>query len=141
VPATVFGAGANNHQICLPFGRSVHDFALWSSLPVQRFCATEMVQTLTQAFIQDIFSGGRLSLAHLFFSWLRGHWVSMKTLTQVLDIVSWAGIGHKQQAKGGGLSCREHLCRLAYLSDVSAVQTTQYAHSSLLKISATKVTI
>jgi hypothetical protein len=67
--------------------------------------------------------------------------MSQKTLTQVLDIVSRAGIGHKKYTKGGWLGCREHLCRLAYLSDVSAVQTTQYAHSSLLKVSATKVTI
>jgi len=31
---TVFGARANNHQVCLPFGCSVNNFALWSSLPL-----------------------------------------------------------------------------------------------------------
>src|SRR3981081_4294523 len=67
VSTTVFGARTNNHQVCLPFGCSVNNFALWSALPLDRLCAGEA----TQPFIQDILGRQFLGLPHLFLSWRR----------------------------------------------------------------------
>jgi hypothetical protein len=120
VSASVLGARTNNHQVCSPFGRNVHDFALWTSLLLQCFRAGKMAEPL----IQDVLSGRSLGPPHLLFPWRRWSWLTQKTLAHVLDIVSRARIGHKEHAKSGGLSAREHFCRLAYLFDVSAVQTT-----------------
>jgi hypothetical protein len=125
----VFGAWTNDHQVGLPLCGSVYDFPLWPTLAAQPF----RIGKVARAFIQDIFGGRSLSLSHLFFPGRREAWVPQETLPHGSNIVSSAGIGHKEYAKCRGLNGREHLSRLAYLSGIGAVQTTEYAHSLLLK--------
>jgi hypothetical protein len=118
--ATVFGARTNNYQVCLPFSCSVNNFALWSALPLDRFCAGEA----TQSFIQDILGRRFLGLPHLFLSWRWWSRRPQKALAKVLDIVSRTGIGHVDQADGERLRCREQLCCLTDLVNVRTVETT-----------------
>ena len=56
-----------------------------------------------------------------------------KSLANQIHVFSWASIGHMEHAHGERLNRREHLQRLADLFGVGSVQTTEYAHSHLLR--------
>ena len=60
---TVFGSGANNRQICPPFGGSINNFTFWSSLSLYCFRAGE----IAQPFVQNILSRIFFSFSHFMF--------------------------------------------------------------------------
>ena|ERR1035437_1289557 len=120
----IFCTRANENHIRPPLCGGVYDFKLRK--PLSQQCLR--LRYVTESRLQNLLRDCSLRSLHFICKSSVAQWRPPESFTCPVHVSARAGINHRQQTNRQRLSHGKHLCRMADLPGVCAIQTTKNSH-------------